>query len=271
MQVKFLGSKTLSQADLLVLGIPLEATETFRGGVKEAPDEIRKASQSIESYSYFLNRDLKDLNFSDLGNLSLSGKLEDDLNLIEKKITTLVSEKKKFVVIGGEHTLSIGIVRGIKKVLEKDFQIVILDAHSDFRDEWERQKINHATVSRRIYELNNNLFVAGVRSFYSREDYSQKFYVSLEEIKKMLKKEIPVYLSLDIDVLDASIAPGVTNPEPGGFNYAQVVDFIHFLKDFSVLGMDLVEVSPSFDPAQITSITAAKAIVEALVSMSFGK
>ena len=268
-RVKFLESKVLPQADLVILGAPLEATETFRGGVRKAPDEIRKASQSIESYSPFFNYDLKDLNFSDLGNLSLGGKFKNDLNLIEKKIATLVSEKKKFVIIGGEHTVSLGIVKGIQKVRGENFQVIIFDAHSDFRDNWEGKRINHATVIRRLYEINEKLNVVGVRSFYGYEDYSQSIYTTLEETKKRLKKKLPVYLSIDMDVLDAAIAPGVTNPEPDGLKFAQILDFIHFLKEFSILGIDVVEVSPSFDPSQITSITAARLIVEGLIAMSY--
>jgi len=265
--VKFLESKNFPQAKLAILGIPLEATETFRGGVKKAPDEIRKASHSLESYSRFLNYDLKDLNFSDLGNLSLNGKLIEDLNLIEKKTSSFLKEKKKFVAIGGEHTISLGIMKGIEEILGQNFQVVIFDAHSDFRDNWEGEKVNHATVVRRLQEINDKLRVVGTRSFYGQEDYSQKIYVTLQEAKKWLRRELPVYLSLDMDVLDASFAPGVGNPEPDGLSYAQVAGFIHFLKDFSILGMDLVEVNPAFDPSGITSITAAKMIIEALIAM----
>ncbi|MEA3368925.1 MAG: agmatinase [Candidatus Ratteibacteria bacterium] len=269
MPVKFLESKFLPQADFVILGVPLEVTETFRGGVKQAPDEIRKASRSIESYSPFFNRDLKNLQFSDSGNLSLSGKLGPDLNLIEKYISALTAEKKRFVVLGGEHTLTLGIVKGIKKILDEDFQVVIFDAHSDFRDNWQGEKINHATVTRRLREITNKVSVVGARSFYGYEDYSQTIYTSLEDVKERLKRKLPVYLSIDMDVLDAAAAPGVTNPEPDGLSYAQVADFIHFLKDFSVLGMDIVEVSPSFDSSQITSITAAKLAMEGLLAMSF--
>ncbi len=267
--MKFLESKFLPQADFVILGVPIEATETFRGGVKDAPDEIRKASHSIESYSPFFNRDLKELQFSDLGNLSLGGQLRPDLDLIEKYISALTAVGKKFVVLGGEHTLTLGIVKGIKKALGEDFQVIIFDAHSDFRDSWQGEKINHATVTRRLTEITNKLSVVGARSFYGHEDYFQSIYTSLEDVRKRLKREFPVYLSIDMDVLDAAVAPGVTNPEPDGLSYAQVADFIHFLKDFSILGMDVVEVSPSFDPARITSITAAKLVVEGLLAMSF--
>lgn len=267
--MKFLRSKSTPEPSLVILGVPLEATETFRGGVSKAPDEIRRVSQSLESYSVFFNRDLRNLNFNDLGNLSLKGKVEDDLSLLEKKIASLVTAGKKFFVLGGEHTVSVGIAKGITRVLRDDFQVVIFDAHSDFRDNWEGQKINHSTVTRRIHEINRNISVIGVRSFYGYEDYSQPIYTTLEETRKKLNQQIPVYLSIDIDALDVSVAPGVTNPEPDGLKFAEIWDFIHFLKDFSIVGMDLVEVSPPFDPAQITSITAAKLVIEGLFSMSY--
>lgn len=267
--VKFLESKKLPQAKFVILGLPLEATETFRGGVKEAPDEIRRVSESLESYSYFFNRDLKDLNFSDLGNLTLNKKLEESLNLIKRKIFSLVSKGKRFVAIGGEHTVTLGIVKGIQKVWKKNFQVVIFDAHSDFRKDWQGERLNHSTVIRRLKELNDKISVVGTRSFYGSEDYSQGIYTTLEEAKRRLIRKLPIYLSIDMDALDASLAPGVTNPEPDGLTYAQIVDFIHFLKDFSIVGMDVVEVTPLYDPAQITAITAAKLVIEGLIAMSF--
>ncbi|MFN4180534.1 MAG: arginase family protein, partial [Armatimonadota bacterium] len=144
-------------------------------------------------------------------------------------------------------------------------QVAVLDAHSDWRDSYNGSRYSHACTIRRIWEMvEGRVWVAGTRSFVGNEDWSR--YVPIEDLPKKLDPSRPTYLSIDIDALDPSLCPGVGNPEPGGLRYEQVISLFQALRDFTIVGMDIVEVHPPYDPAEVTAITAAKLAQEGILA-----
>lgn len=246
-----------------ILGVPLERTVTFRGGPAQAPSAIRYASWSLETFSALSRRDLSDVDLCDLGDLDTERSLGEILGALEAEISGLVRAGKRPVVLGGEHTITLGCVRGAKGALGR-LQLLVLDAHSDLRDEYLGERISHATVSRRAAEVVDRLVIVGARSLFGPE-LSEPFFAEPEEIPERLSPDLPVWLSVDLDVLDPSLCPGVTNPEPGGLPYRRVTEILESLRGFPVVGMDLVELAPPFDPSGVSAITAAKLVIEAIL------
>jgi agmatinase len=262
----FLSAEShLEGSRVVILGVPLERTVTFRGGPARAPSAIRYASWSLESFSAISRRDLSRLGLCDLGDLNTERFLGEILAELEAEVFQLLDAGKRLVVLGGEHTITLGCVRGAKRAWRK-LQLLVLDAHSDLRDEYLGERVSHATVSRRAGEVVDRILIVGARSFFG-PDLSQPLFASVDEIRGMLSREIPLWLSLDLDVLDPSLCPGVTNPEPGGLSYFDLIEVFKALCDFDVVGMDLVELAPPFDPSGISAITAAKLVIEAVLTL----
>ncbi len=256
-----------------LVGLPLDLTSSFRQGTASAPQKIREVSDSLESFSPRLARDLSQIDLVDRGNLLLSPSIEEALEEIALLAEQTFKLSRLSFFIGGEHSLTLGIARALSKV-EPEVNFLFLDAHLDARDSYENQRYSHATVIRRVREIfpQSEMMILGARSG-SQEDfefvqkngiyYSERAF--LPEKTLNLLKEKPLYLSLDIDVLDPSVAPGTGNPEPPGLSFSELLDFLYHLKGLEVKGIDLVEVSPPWDKGDLTSIVAAKIIREAVL------
>jgi agmatinase len=270
----FLSSRVYEgKADVTIFGLPLDVTETFRSGASKAPSVIRKVSDSIESYSPFLKNDLEKIKISDRGDLKFSSnKIEEIVEEIENWARGEVEKDDSLIVfIGGEHTITYPLVKVIAEK-KKGINLLHLDAHLDMRDSYEGKKISHATVMRRISEIPEveKIVSLGIRSG-SQEDYGfagEKskiiFSEHLSEIDHSLWEK-PFYLTLDIDVLDPSCAPGTGNPEPGGPSFKELAGLIYSIPLKNLIAFDIVEVSPPHDSGDITSITAAKLIREIIL------
>ncbi len=271
----FEGSKEYSKSssfDWVILGCPLDLTETYRPGTGEGPQAIRFASQSIESYSPFVDVDIAEHSIGDAGDLDFKGlSMEESLNVIEKRILDL-SNGKPFV-LGGEHTVSLAVLRALKQKYG-DIMLVVADAHTDFREEYEGLKVNHATWLKRAAEFIplENIILIGARAG-TREEFNQNFLEIREDIdlydetiQKLIDADA-VYFSIDIDALDSCYVPGCGNPEPGGLHYKELEEFSHWLAtSTNLIGADLVEVAPTYDSSGITAITAARIIREIIAS-----
>jgi len=260
------------EADFIIFGAPYDKTSSFRLGAAEGPKEIRQASWNFETFNIRTGVDLKDIKFHDYGDLDVKNlkpnKMVDKVDKFTKKIL----KKNKFpIMVGGEHSITPGVV----KAFPKDIAVLSLDAHIDFRDSYEDEKFNHACATRRISDHVSieNIAVLGIRSA-EKEEFEQAekqglFYISAFDIKKFglrnalietknQLKNKPLYLTLDIDVLDPSFAPGTATPEPFGLNPFDIIECIDiFSKD--LVGFDIVEVCPSYDQGQ-TALIAAKFI-----------
>ena len=170
---------------------------------------------------------------------------------------------KGIVVLGGEHTVALPAVRAA--AARTPVQVVALDAHTDLRDAYRGERVAHATVLRRVSELAARLVIVGTRSFFGGE-VDEPFFSQPEEIAARLDPDLPLWLTLDLDALDPSLCPGVTNPEPGGLSYRDTIGIFRTLARFRVMGMDLVELAPPFDPSAVSAVTAAKLVLEAIAA-----
>jgi len=257
-------------ADVVILGIPFEATETWRKGPALAPDAIRYASDSVESFSAIFGEDLVNLKIGDAGNLGCPQSLEEALHLVEKSVAKYFCRGQKVLIFGGEHTITLPALKAACSAFG-DVQLLVLDAHSDLRDEYLGLRVSHATVTRRCSEVASRVVLVGARSFYGGEfellGKGKVFSASLQDFTSYLEQGIPIYLSLDLDVLDPSQCPGVTNPEPGGMGYWDIIEVFRKLRGkFKVVAMDIVELAPPYDPSYVSAVCAAKLAIEGIIA-----
>jgi len=266
---EYMGSKADEElAGIAVLGCPLDATSSFRGGTKFAPDSIRKASWTLETYSPYLKRDLDEMMFYDAGNCELRpGDLEYSLERIETAVTEIVGKGKKILALGGEHLVTYPIVKAMKKRF-RDIQIVHFDAHCDLRDEYEGQKLSHATVMKRVKELGTEILQIGIRSGTRREFEELLPVDSPASLAAHLNRNRAMYVSFDMDVFDPSLVAGVTTPEPGGLTFKEVMEYFSVLMGMNVVGADIVELAPDYDTTFVSSISASKVAREILMLLS---
>jgi agmatinase len=263
----YMGSKTDEElTGITLLGFPLDATSSFRGGTKFAPESIRKASWTLETYSPYLKQDLDDVLFYDAGNLELRpGDLLYSLELIENAVTEIIGKRKKILALGGEHLITYPIVKAMKERFG-EIQIVHFDAHCDLRDEYDGQKLSHATVMKRVKELGGaEIFQVGVRSGTRREFEELLPVDSPSSLAARLNRDMPIYVSFDMDVFDPSLTPGVTTPEPGGLMFNEVMQYFSVLVKTNIVGADIVELAPDYDTTFVSSISASKVAREMLM------
>jgi agmatinase len=267
----YIGSTTREEpADIFLLGCPLDATSSFRGGTKFAPESIRRASWTLETYSPYLKKDLDEMMFYDAGNLELRpGDLAYSLELIESNVTEIVAKGKKILVLGGEHLLTYPVLKVMKRHFQdiwKAIQVVHFDAHCDLRDEYEGQKLSHATVMKRVKELGGaEIFQVGIRSGTKGEFEELVPIESPASLATRLNRNMPVYVSFDMDVFDPSLAAGVTTPEPGGLTFKEVMQYFSVLAGMNIIGGDIVELAPDYDTTFVSSISASKVAREMLM------
>lgn len=267
-----------ASAEWVMFGAPSDATVSRRGGAQYAPDVIRCESHHIESYSPSLGGDLKDVSFVDLGNVFLSpGDVQCYLTKVEKVVTSFAGKGKRILMIGGDHLVSLAGVRGVISKYS-DLHVLHFDAHADLRDFYLGSRYSHATVMRRVAEClakAKRLHQFAIRSGSKEEIEWGKRNTDLHlmQLSKPLRKVIdeigdsPVYVSLDIDVLDPSVAPGTGTPEPNGIGVSDLFDVLRDIKGLNVVGFDLVEISPPNDVNNITSLLGAKIVREVLITL----
>ena len=266
----FLGSrKNYNESSIIIFSVPLDATTTFRPGARFGPSSIRDASYVLEEHDYITGEDILDVPFHDLGELQLSGDLSTALNEIKEAADKILKDSKKPLALGGEHLITYPLIQAMIKKYS-DLHVIVFDAHTDLRDEYLGLKTSHATVMRRVYDLlgPKRLYQFGVRSGSKEEkEFSQGRIIGSSFPGKNLLNQLkakPVYLSIDIDVLEPASAPGTGTPEPCGWSTKELINSITALRGLNVIGADLVEVSPHHDPSGITAINAARAVRELL-------
>ena len=232
------------------------------------------ASDSIETYSPLLDRDLTDMHFSDVGDLDLFGlPLERALEKIREKASAIVQNGAKPLCIGGEHTLTWPIAQAVKEAYP-EILILHLDAHSDLRETYEGSSVNHATVMNLIARGlgADRLVQLGIRAG-TREEFNWMYEHGTlmqwtrgrqTELRKRIA-DAPVYLSLDLDVLDPACFPGTGNPEAGGWFYEDMEMLFRILDRVNLVAADVVELNPDLDPSGASTITAAKIVRELLL------
>lgn len=265
-----------SEAQAAILGLPFDGAVSWRPGAADAPPHIRIASQSIESYSPATGRDLEDVALADLGDLDLTGlRGMQAMERIAEEAQRVAGEGMFLVSLGGDHSVSIGTTAGVKRVHD-DLAHIVFDAHLDLRESYDGSEYSHACGTRHM-AARGPTAVLGVRSG-SREEYQDapKLLVchdeglSLPAGARSVFGGRPVYVSLDLDVLDPSIFPGTGTPEPGGPTYAQLRAALLELRGLNVVGVDVVEAAPGLDPSGVTSVVAAEICREIVLGLGPG-
>jgi agmatinase len=253
----FLGLENQNQkkSKVWILPVPFEATVFNLGGTREGPRAIIEASRNVEFFDEDLKKDISKIGIFTLPFLSLTKNSPKEAVLqIQKGVEKILKKKKFPVILGGEHTVTLGAVLAFKKFFKNNFSILQFDAHSDLRDEFEGTKYHHATFARRIVEdLKIKICQVGIRAI-SEEEFD--FINKTKKVKVFYKrnydqKEIlnfltgKVYLTIDLDVLDPSIMPAVGTPEPEGIFFENLLEIIKKIaKEKEILGFDVVELSP---------------------------
>ncbi len=269
----YCANAPFEKANIVIVGVPYDGTSSFRPGSRFAPNAIREHSSGIESYSPYFDKDLRDKKICDVGDLPLPfGDKELVLDIIEKFSSKLIKNKKKLLSIGGEHLISYPLVKTFAKKYD-DLVVVQLDAHSDLIDSYRSEKFSHATVLRRICELIgfDNVYQLGIRSLNSSDLNLPKrkenmCLFNLDKASEYVGQigSKPVYLTIDLDVLDPSIFAGTGTPEPGGVTYKELIYCLQQLSALNIVGCDVVELSPQYDTSNVSTIVAASVIREIL-------
>jgi agmatinase len=271
--VPFLGTRQHPRPAACILGAPYDATATHRRGAATAPAAIRWASESIETFSPAQQRDLEDLAVADAGDLDMVGCAPEDA--VERIRAAVVGTTGLPVLLGGEHTVTLGAVFALSD-RHPDLAVVVLDAHLDLRDVYNGQRWSHATVTRRMAERlgPDRIAVLGARSGTRAEWELAGSLAACSRTGAIgsgawaLLSGRPLYLSVDIDAFDPALAPGTGNPEPLGLDVMDFVGLVSALRGCRVVGCDLVEVSPPFDPSGRTAVLAAWIVREMLLAFA---
>ncbi|NIR87943.1 agmatinase [Candidatus Bathyarchaeota archaeon] len=269
--------KSFEEAEYVILGVPFDATSTFRVGARFAPLAIREALPSIEGYSFRSGVDARDLNVHDLGDLQISGEIGETLKRLEQVTRELLEANKLPIFIGGEHTITLGAMRSVGR----NAGMISFDAHLDLRNEFMGLTMSHATWMRRLHEqiCPEKILEVGTRAVDKEElEYAKKFDIpfftvnqimkdgvekTTEKIRELLAGRERVYVTIDMDVLDPAFAPAVQNPEPDGLSMHVFLDLLCSVCDHRVVAFDVVEVAPHYDMG-VTAAQAVKTMFEAL-------
>ena len=265
-----------NEADVVLFSVPLDTTTSYRPGTRFAGNAVRVESIGIEWYSPYKEMNLRDYKTVDIGDLELPmGLVEESLDIVYENTKTILKDNKKPMMVGGEHLVTFPVVKALKEKYP-DLHIIHLDAHTDLRDEFLGRELSHATVLKRCYDIlgDGKIYQFGIRSGDKHEfDFAKAGHVfmkkfdfeGLENIIEKIKDK-PVYITIDLDVLDPSIFPGTGTPEPGGVSFKDLLDAMKkFEKLNNVVGADLVELAPMLDSSNVSTVVAAKALREMIL------
>lgn len=270
---KFMGCDTeFEESRIVLFGAPFDGTVTNRPGARFAPAQIRTDSFGLENYSPYTERNIEDCKVFDAGDLELPfGDTQAAMKIISEAVSGLIKSKKKPLMIGGEHLVTLPAVTQVYKEY-KDLCIIHFDAHADLRKEYMGVSLSHSTVMYHIWELlgDNRIFQFGVRSGTKEEfQFAKAGHTvfkpfNLEDVAAEIKAigSRPVYLTIDFDVLDPSVFPGTGTPEPGGVTFNELLDAIISMRKLNIVACDVVELSPHYDESGISTAAACKAIRE---------
>ena len=273
----FIGCEAeYDKAHIAIYGAPFDCTTSFRPGTRFAGRAMRGESYGLETYSPYQDRDLSDSLIFDGGDLELPfGNPEPALEMLQAHAGQIFEDNKIPIMIGGEHLLTLGPVRAaIAKY--PDLHIVHFDAHADLREDYLGQILSHATVMRRCWELvgDGRIHQYGIRSgeraeFAFANEHTDITPFCFEGIDSLVDRigGAPVYLSIDLDVMDPSVFPGTGTPEPGGVTFIELIRALMALRGLHIVGADVMELSPPYDPSGISTAAACKVLRELLLML----
>lgn len=260
-----------NSSDVVMLGLPFDGTVSYRSGSRFAPEQIRLASWGLEDYSPQFDKHLQDVNFHDAGDLEFPlGNTYKSLDLIEKNVEEIYKDGKRVFGIGGEHLVTLPEIKAVSKFY-KNLAVIHFDAHTDLREEYLGEEMSHSAVMHHISKIvgAENIKQIGIRSGMKAEwEFMKKHntlchkYLDLDCLKNK-----PVFVTVDLDVLDTSVMPGTGTPESGGMQFNELVNWFEYLKDFDIIGADVVELAPDYDASGVSTAVATKVIRELLMVM----
>ena len=279
-------AKDASRIDVGFIGIPMDIGTSWRSGTRFGPKQLRQESAMIRPYNIQTGAAPFDaLECADLGDIAINTfSLSDTISIIEKAYDAFLKQDFIPMTLGGDHSLTLPVLRAMAKK-HGPLALVHVDAHADVNDEMFGERETHGTVFRRAYEegiiVADKVFQIGLRGTgYTADDFTEAagwgfnqilapeiWHKSLTPLAQTIREKIgdhPTYITYDIDSLDPSFAPGTGTPEIGGLTTPQAMELIRGLKGLNVVGCDLVEVSPPYDPSGNTALTGANLMFELL-------
>jgi agmatinase len=285
-----LTTEYLHKNSVHLIGFEFDGSACFRKGTRLGPNALRDVSDGIESYSPYLDLDLEDYTFYDLGNLKIDKTVnyeakqlmashwqqatDDFFNLVED--VDLAVDGIKILTLGGEHSISYAPIVSYLKQYD-NLVVIHLDAHADLRDGYEGYHYSHASIIRRVLDHfgeNHRLIQYGIRSG-TREEYQwmQQHQSLITNRTTFLNavadidENTPIYLTLDLDYFDPSFFPGTGTPEPGGEDFHSFISLCKLLRSKRFVGCDVVELAPEIDPTGNSSVFAAKVVRELILTL----
>lgn len=276
-KLNFIGCESsFKDSDTVIVGAPFDGTTSFRPGTRFAPNIIRLDSDGIETYSPYQDDDLEQYNIHDFGDVEVtSGNKDQFLKSLYETTKNVYQNQKKPLVIGGEHLISYAPIKACFETYP-NLKVIHFDAHTDLREELSGERFSHATVMKRVSELigPNRIYQFGIRSGLKEEfEYAKQHqYIepfTLNTVPSIVSElqDTPVYITLDLDVLDPSVMSGTGTPEPGGVSFKELHDSLLLLKKCNIVGADIVELSPHYDQSGASTAVAVKLVRELLLIM----
>lgn len=264
------------EARAVIFGAPFDGTTSFRPGTRFGPGAIRAESDGIETYSPYQNKDLEDIAVFDSGDLLLPfGNTEAVLDMICARTAEILEAGKMPVMLGGEHLVTLGAVRAMVQKYP-ELHIIHFDAHTDLRDDYLGERLSHATVIRRCHDLlgDGRIHQFGIRSgeraewdfAFAHTDFHPFNVKDVLDVVLALGSDVPVYVTLDLDVLDPSLFCGTGTPEAGGVSFQDLEEALLALEALNVVGFDMNELSPHYDASGVSTAVACKVLREMLLA-----
>lgn len=267
-----------ADARIVLFGAPFDSTTSFRPGTRFAPHAIRSESFGLETYSPWLDRDLEDISVFDSGDIELCiGSADKALDQISERTATILKDGKIPFMIGGEHLVTLGAFREVFRKYP-DVHIIHFDAHTDLRDDYLDVKLSHACVLRRCHDLvgDGRIHQFGIRSGeraewqWARAGHTDLHPFNFDGLAETVKGlgNVPVYFTIDLDVMDPSVFPGTGTPEYGGVTFMQLFEALKTVCIGSnIVGLDVNELCPPYDQTGASTAAACKIIRELLLSI----
>lgn len=296
---RFAGPSTFAQlptldqvggADVAVVGIPFDSGVSYRPGARFGPSHVRASSKLLRPYNPlqdvapFLSQQV-----ADAGDLVCNPfDIDEALGQIEAGARRVLERSGKLLAIGGDHTIALPLLRATHR-LHGEVAVVHFDAHLDTWDTYFGQPFTHGTPFRRaseegLIDRTASMHIGTRGSLYAAQDLSDDAILGFQVIGSHVLDELgaegvvskmrdrigdrPVYVSVDIDVLDPAFAPGTGTPEAGGLSSRELLQLMRSLASFNIVGADIVEVAPAYDHAEITGIAAAHVAYELISAMA---
>ncbi len=265
------ANSDFKNAEIVIIGFPYDRTSSFIPGSRFGPRYIRMCTENIEWFSPYQNRSVESVKIADLDDYAFE--TDDQLKEIEEKVFELYKKGKRVIFLGGEHTVSFPIVKGINRVIKK-FSIIHFDAHADLRDNYHGEKFSHAAAMRRAGDVIglNNIYQFGIRSGTENEFSLNKNlfrFSAFQPLKKIINKiSDPIYVTIDVDVIDPSQLPAVATPEPNGITFKELIDSLLLLKNKKIIGADIVEYNPLVTSPYASGSAVAVILRELILTMS---